>query len=905
MNSEQRRGPHPIWETIDQEMTNIPAGDKAELQGSPESRAEELFALWQDYRRALREVQAFACTEEIKAQHDPRYKVQEFSNPAILKKIESLKNAISERWHDTKTQELFKQSMQRSINEEARTRPGIRKVEEIRNSYEEHTAEREQLYREVFTHRGKDHDELTQIGIAELSAEISTEEVKFEGMERQSPELAARLSFERIKDYRQQLTKDGFIWTPSREAYFKKIIDHLVVVNQNRPLLLAGETGTGKTRLARAVSKRLTGKNPYEVGEEAKTDIRPLLGSRALDAEGSYVTYGQLGQAVTGKESSRDKEHHSGGIFYMDEMNGYPADALRSLVKQISGRRPGEEITFAAWAGQKEKMSPDFGFLGSANLPSSKHPDRADLPVEVARELAALEIDYPPQTADNPELYEMMLAALMDHNNRIRLPNEEIAPEYTEIANTVTNEKHKELNTEVGSGGALWRFANLVADVQRSYKGEENALTPTERDASYLRAAVLDPGLVLSWLAAYRKSALRQNIDLQSFLGEKLQTWAGQKIYPEEDRNLVKKFVAKFNLEIPDRPIRNKHTILSPQEIGALSPRVPREAQAFTEAPQPTEAIVYVNGMEVLYNPNPNSPASGTSMTKKSDNRKQPWIFKGFGLGNEQGKAVLESDQGEIILVSPAEFRREWETASMTFSERFEGKEVKLDVLETRSASEKFYKEHHLVEFAANLPRDIKFSPANETKIREALKMGFDRAMILPAVDIQGKNLDLLIDNLANAEYSGGGVRPEDQYTKAYMDSSAKNSQIRNRPAKGYLLLYQSSEVPQETKVKTPNYLETLFKQKKWNGLTLPEYLLLQRKELEQRQNHNFDAYSDNAAKSQWTWLLDNRVSSGSSSRVVIASWSPGRHRVRVHWDDAGRSDARLGARPAVVVEMI
>ena len=780
--------------------------------------------------------------------------------------------------------------MQRSINEQERTRAGVEDFEQVNTAYTRHTAEQEQLYRQVFTHREKDPDELTQIGMAELSVEAGFEASRLEDMEKQNPELAARLSFERLKTYKSQFTKDGFIWTPSREEYFKKIIDHLVVVNQNRPLLLSGETGTGKTRLARAVSKRLTGKAPYEVGEEAKTDIRPLLGSRTIDAEGSYVSYGQLGQALTGKETSRDAKAHDGGIFYMDEMNGYPADALRSLVKQISGRRPGEEITFAAWHGVKEKLSGDFGFLGSANLRSEKHPDRADLPVEVARELAEMEIDYPPQTPENPELYEMMLASLMDQNNRIRLPAEELAPEYEDIVDAGTNHKHKELNIAPEAGGTLWRFANLVADVQRSYKGEANALTPTDGDASYLRAAVLDPGLVLAWLQAYRKSASRKNLDLQSFIGEKLLTWSSQKIYPEEDRNLLQKFIAKFNMGVAGTAAAHRQTILSPLEMGALSPRVPRQAEVLQEAPRPLEASVYVGDKEVLYNPESTNPAGGTRMTKKGDKRKQPWTFKGFALGDDQGKAVLESDRGEVVLVHPAEFRRDWETYSLTFSEKFEGKEVKLDVLETRAASEKFYKEHKLTEFVANLPKDIKFSQAGEARIREALKMGFDRAVILPTAEIQGRNLDPLIENLANAEYAGGGIRPEDQYTAAYVDATAKASQIRNRPAKGYLLLYQSGEVPQETKNKTPNDLETIFKQKKWDGLTLPEYLVLQRKELEQRQNHNFDAYDDNAAKSQWTWILDNRVSSGSSQRVVSARWYPGRRQVYVRWDDVGHS---------------
>lgn len=893
MAVEGKGGPRPIWEKIEQEVGAVSSDAKTEVRGSSESRAEELFALWQDHRRILKEVAKFDRGEQAKEREDQTYKVQEFSDPVVLGQLENVKRAITERWHDPETQKLFKDNMQRSIDEETKTRVGREDFEKIKSGYEQHTAERDKLYQQIFKHRDKDPDELTQIRVAELSGEMKSEHEKLEDAEGQSPELAARLSFERLKDYRKQLSKDGFIWTPSREEYFNQIVDHLVVVNQNRPLLLTGETGTGKTVMARAVAKRLTGKGAYEVGEEAKTDIRPLLGSRMVDNErGTYVIYGQLGQALTGKKSSLDTEADTGGIFYMDEMNGYPPDALRSLVKQISGRRTGEEVSFAAWHGAKEKLSQNFGFLGSANLASEKHPDRADLPVEVARELGELEVDYPPQTPDNPELYEMMLVALMDQNSRIRLPSEELAPEYEDLVNTATNEKHKELKTQPEAGGTLWRFANLVSDVQRSYKGEDSSLTPTERDASYLRSAVLDPGLVISWLQAYRKSASRQDIDLQTFLADKLQKWSDQKKYPEEDRNLLRKFIAKFNLETPGQKLHYEQTILSPSEIGALSPRVPREAEALKDAPRPAEASVFLpDGTEILYNPETQNPTSGSRWVKKTDRRNQPWIFKGFALGDNSGKAVMENAQGETNLVHPAEFRRGWEALSLVFTERFENKDIKLDVLETKQLWEKFYTDHNLQEFAQNLPKEIKFSAQGEARIREALKMGFDRAMILPPTATQDQFRDQL-----STEMASGYPNPD-----KFWSEKAKNAPVRNRPAKAYMVLYSSRPIPQETKGLTQPLQEELFRQKKWDGTTFAEFRMQEKMNFEATGNHDLYAYKDNADESNWARYLDSADSSGA----VDAYWRPGNRWVDVSWDDAEASAPRLGARPAVVVEIL
>ncbi|MEK7506462.1 MAG: AAA family ATPase, partial [Patescibacteria group bacterium] len=541
---------------------------------SPEEGAEQLYALWRDYNRTKIRVYREAIKKHgLRGNNQSKWewiidtgakggvenkkerrRIPNANRDAIISIAENdprlapLRTAISSRFKDEQVRAMFEVTLERELAEEEKLAPSYEnylREKQLKDGLEERRLE---LYSDIFSHPEKESDELTLLELADLAARVRASERSMQRMEREDPELSARLSFERLCTYREQLKKDGFIWMPSREKLFDKILEHLVIVNQNRPMLLYGETGTGKTRLARAISQRLTKRAPYEVGEEAKTDIRPLLGLRAIDKDGSYTIYGPLGQAITGKKTSRDKAAGPGGIFYMDEMNGYPPDALRSLIKQISGRRAGEEISFAAWGGIVEKVAPGFGLVGSANLPSEKHPDRAELPVEVARELGSLEVDYPPQSAENPELYKMMLAALMDQNDRIRVPKDELPPKWKEVVDAKTNTKHYEVDTDPKAGGTLWRFAQFVAAIQKSYKGEENVLTDTLRDASYLRHAVLDPGLIISWLQEYRKSAMRSHESLKGFLATKIAEWGAQKIYPEEDRNLVKKFQEEFQL---------------------------------------------------------------------------------------------------------------------------------------------------------------------------------------------------------------------------------------------------------------------------------------------------------------------------------------------------------------------
>ncbi|MBI5077538.1 hypothetical protein HZB94_04120 [Candidatus Falkowbacteria bacterium] len=234
-----------------------------------------------------------------------------------------------------------------------------------------------------------------------------------------------------------------------------------------------------------------------------------------------------------------------------------------------------------------------------------------------------------------------------------------------------------------------------------------------------------------------------------------------------------------------------------------------------------------------------------------------------------------------------------------------EGKEIAFDLEQIRQESREFYQAHNLEEFANALSEEIRLSPESEARLRKAMQNGFDRAIFLPGIELQRQNQDALIQELAANPRPG--LPNQEQYTAPYINEVVKTErETKNRPqGKGYLLLYNSGSIPGSTKGKTfvsaKEKLDKLFGKGNWDGLTLEEYLVLQRQELEERGNHSFDSYSDVGAESQWTWLLDSRVSSG----CVGARWSPGRRRVDVGWFGSVDSGSSLGARPAVVVPIL
>jgi hypothetical protein len=242
-----------------------------------------------------------------------------------------------------------------------------------------------------------------------------------------------------------------------------------------------------------------------------------------------------------------------------------------------------------------------------------------------------------------------------------------------------------------------------------------------------------------------------------------------------------------------------------------------------------------------------------------------------------------------------------------TFSETTpEGKEITLDLEAELRASQKFYQTHALPEFANALPKEINLSPDQEVRLRETMKQGFDRAMILPAAKVQAKTgLSKLKTVLADKELPG--LSEPDQYTASYLDktiqnqSQTKEGKPKEKRQKAYLLLYQSGSLPPETRGMKFGAAEEFFKEKGWDGLTLEEYYLLQRLEAEKNKDHSFDSWSNDPQKSQWTWLLDSRLPSG----CVYARWYPEFRQVKAYWNGPGNSNSNLGARPAVVVPLL
>jgi len=221
-----------------------------------------------------------------------------------------------------------------------------------------------------------------------------------------------------------------------------------------------------------------------------------------------------------------------------------------------------------------------------------------------------------------------------------------------------------------------------------------------------------------------------------------------------------------------------------------------------------------------------------------------------------------------------------------------------IDPKSALAASASFLRGHELLALARELPASIDLPPEQRDRFEKALAEGFDSAFVFPSTAVQKVHFEAMVKQLAGAP--AFGLPKSEQYEAPWVPDlwALKTSPARNRPMGPYILLYRTTSFPRETRDRSAPDLDRLFAPKDWNGLAVPEYLVIQRILVEKNGNHRFDIYIADATRSQWQWLLDSRLPSG----VVMAFWNPKKCRVEISVAPEAVNSARRGAHPTVVI---
>ena len=177
--------------------------------------------------------------------------------------------------------------------------------------------------------------------------------------------------------------------------------------------------------------------------------------------------------------------------------------------------------------------------------------------------------------------------------------------------------------------------------------------------------------------------------------------------------------------------------------------------------------------------------------------------------------------------------------------------------------SRRFYREHGLAEWADAIPRRPAPATDVETLLEQAARSGFTEGFAFPPFAVQMADFERIVDGCARQPALG--LPDSAQYREPFLAdnwSREPNGRVvqrttdlgdRDRP---YVFLFTPKFLT-NCWGKTGKQIGEQFSAKGWHGLTVPEYLVLQRLRAERHVDHRFVDEPEDPT-SHWMWLIDS-----------------------------------------------
>lgn len=228
-----------------------------------------------------------------------------------------------------------------------------------------------------------------------------------------------------------------------------------------------------------------------------------------------------------------------------------------------------------------------------------------------------------------------------------------------------------------------------------------------------------------------------------------------------------------------------------------------------------------------------------------------------------------------------------------------------MDLQQILKTSRIFYRDHGLQSWRAALPKTAHIDDPEKT-LADIAKCGFDRGFAFPPFPLQMATIDQLIEETArkpspalsdNQQY-GSEVVLSDTWSKEPSGRILQRTDDLRRRADGpYFLLFSTKPV-HNAWGRTGKQIQELFQGKDWQGLTMPEYFVLQRYFAELHGDHRFHDEAGDTHPKHWLWLIDSMTETACT--VVLGKAGS----INLQACPVGNRDARRAAIAGRVVPM-
>ncbi len=334
--------------------------------------------------------------------------------------------------------------------------------------------------------------------IIEEAEKLLEEELPF-----RNPESFLAHALLKLREYKKQLPS-GIVETEYPKTQKERAED---ILAKNRLVAFLGETGTGKTRLARKIAEEMTGDYEFVPGHRFITaedlfyyrglDVRKIEPSKVPEiikeeierfkqeypdlSEDEIKKYEQIiTDVVKGQAASKElttevflsavlRAANEGKIVIIDEFNYIPP-ALLSGLNALIEAKPDEEISVF---GQKIKVKPGFGVIFTGNITRSelqgRYLQREKIDPALVNRLNSGLIEYGSLPQANNVAFKESILPLSDLKKDKKIPKRELF----QIGLTILADEKGNISGPVDLLEKVWKLSSEFSLLQKLYTGEK------------------------------------------------------------------------------------------------------------------------------------------------------------------------------------------------------------------------------------------------------------------------------------------------------------------------------------------------------------------------------------------------------------------------------------------------